>query len=192
MIFRRSSNVPVLSDYHQYRDSYLRPDFRYRCAYCLTHEFYFLQGDGGEIDHHRPLHALAHDFSFLKNAYSNLYWNCGQCNSEKGNLWPTDAEYAEGFRFLDPCAEDHHDHWDTHPNGTVTAKTGIGRYTIRFIRLDRQRLNHLRRLLFGYQQTITALESELNRRNLPSKQREALLAHLADIKPLVDPPVFER
>jgi len=62
MIFRRSPNVPVFSDYHQYRDSYLRPDFQYRCAYCLTHEFYFLQGDGGEIDHHRPLHGQDHEF----------------------------------------------------------------------------------------------------------------------------------
>jgi len=192
VIFRRSPDVPNFSDYHQYRYPYLRPDFQYRCAYCLTHEFYFLQGDGGEIDHHRPLHAKNHDFSPLRNVYSNLYWTCGQCNLEKGNLWPTAAEYEQGFRFLDPCAEDHNDHWDTHPDGTVTAKTSIGRYTIRFIRLDRRRLDQLRRLLFGYQQKITALELELNRRNLPSEQREALLAHLADIKPLVDPPVLER
>ncbi|MDQ2799803.1 MAG: hypothetical protein M3Y13_09190, partial [Armatimonadota bacterium] len=74
MIFRRSPNVPALNDYRAYRDLYLRPDFRYRCAYCLTHEFYFLQGDGGEIDHHRPLRAAHRDFSHLKNDYSNLYW----------------------------------------------------------------------------------------------------------------------
>ena len=111
MIFRRTPDVPTLSDYRAYRDTYLRPDFQYRCAYCLTHEFYFLQGDGGEIDHFRPLHAKDHDFSHLKNEYSNLYWTCGQCNLEKGNHWPSDAEYAEGFRFLDPCVEDHDDHW---------------------------------------------------------------------------------
>jgi len=192
VIFRRSVNVPRFSDYHLYRDPYLRPDFQYRCAYCLTHEFYFLQGDGGEIDHHRPLHAAFYDFSSLKNTYSNLYWTCSQCNSEKGNLWPTDAEYSEGFRFLNPCAEDHNDHWDTHPDGTVTAKTSIGRYTIRFIRLDRRRLTHLRRIVFSYQQRVAALEAELSRRNLPPEQREILLAYLDDIKPLVDPPVFER
>jgi 5-methylcytosine-specific restriction endonuclease McrA len=161
VIFRRSLDVPSFSDYRQYRNPYLRPDFQYRCAYCLTHEFYFLQGDGGEIDHHRPLKAQDHDFSHLRNVYDNLYWTCGQCNLEKGNLWPSEAEYAEGFRFLDPCLEDHVDHWDTHTDGTITAKTNIGRYTMRFIRLDRQRLNELRKFLFAYQQKIAALEKEL-------------------------------
>ncbi len=192
MIFRRSLNVPRFSDYRQYQDGYLRPDFRYRCAYCLTHEFYFLQGDGGEIDHFRPLHASEHDFSHLKNEYSNLYWTCGQCNTEKGGLWPAEAEYAAGFRFLDPCVEDHDDHWETHPDGTVTAKTNVGRFTVQFIRLNRQRLNDLRRLLFAYQQKVNALEQELTRRSLSAEQRVLLSAYLADIKALLEPPVFER
>ena len=192
MIFHRSPNVPLLNDYRAYRDTYLRPDFRYRCAYCLTHEFYFLQGDGGEIDHFRPLNASGHNFTHLKNDYDNLYWTCGQCNLEKSNRWPSDAEYAEGYRFLDPCADDHEDHWTTHADGTVTAKTNIGRFTIRLIRLDRQRLNDLRRFLHGYQAKIAALEVELGRRELGAEQRMALLAHIADIKLLVAPPVFER
>jgi hypothetical protein len=192
VIFRRALDVPHLYDYREYRDSYLRPDFRYRCAYCLTHEFYFLLGDSGEIDHHRPLHAKEHDFSVLRNDYGNLYWTCGQCNREKGNHWPSAAEYADGLRFLDPCVEDHDDHWDTHADGTVTAKTNIGRFTIRYVRLDRQRLTDLRRFLHSYQQQVIAIEAELNRRRLDPQQRAALIAHLADIKPLVDPPVFER
>lgn len=192
MIFRRTVAVPQFSDYRDYRDAYLRPDFQYRCAYCLTHEFYFLQGDGGEIDHHRPLHAAHHDFSSLKNVYDNLYWVCGRCNREEGNLWPSDAEYADGLRFLDPCLEDHNDHWDTHADGTVTAKTNTGRYTILNIRLDRKRLNELRRLLSTYQQRVASIEDELRHRTLDPERRTALLAHLADIKTLVDPPVFER
>lgn len=192
MIFHRSLNTPQFNDYRRYRDAYLRPDFRYRCAYCLTHEFYFLQGDGGEIDHFRPLHAAEHEFSHLKNEYSNLYWTCGQCNTEKGNAWPTEAEYASGFRFLDPCIEDHDDHWETDTNGILTAKTSTGRFTIQSIRLNRQRLKELRRLLFSYQQKVVALELELKRRDLTSEQRILLQAYLADIKSLVEPPVFNR
>ena len=56
MIFQRSPNVPTLDDPLDYRDLYLRPDFQFRCAYCLTHEHYFLDGEAGEVDHHRPLH----------------------------------------------------------------------------------------------------------------------------------------
>ena len=169
MIFRRSPNVPILNDYRAYRDTYLRPDFGYRCACCLTH-----------------------DFSHLKNEYSNLYWTCGQCNLEKGNFWPSDTEYAEGFRFLDPCAEDHDDHWETHANGTLTAKTNVGRFTIKFIRLDRKRLNDLRRFLHVYQEKVAALEMELEQRELGPEQCAAMLAHLVDIKTLVSPPVFDR
>ena len=189
MIFRRTPNVPPLADY---RDLYLRPDFQHRCAYCLTHEFYFLQGAGGEIDHHRPLHATGQDFSHLRSIDSNLYWTCGQCNLEKGDLWRSDEEYAGGLRFLDPCAEDHDAHWDTHTDGRLTAKTDMGRHTILNIRLDRKRLTDLRCLLYTYQQKVAAIEDELNRRRLSPEQRTILLAHLADIKPFVDPPVFER
>jgi hypothetical protein len=56
VIFRRSREVPQFSDYLDYRDLYLRPDFEHRCAYCLTHEHYFLDGEAGEVDHFRPLH----------------------------------------------------------------------------------------------------------------------------------------
>ena len=192
MIFSRSLNVPLFNDYRACRDAYLRPDFQYRCAYCLTHEFYFLQGDGSEIDHFRPLQAREHDFSHLRNEYRNLYWTCGQCNSEKGHFWPTDTEYAEGFRFLDPCVEDHDDHWDTNADGTVTARTNLGRFTVLHVRLDRQRLNQLRRFLRVYQEKVAALEAEVERRDLDPERRAAVLVHLADIKPLVVPPVFER
>ena len=107
MIFRRSPDVPVLNDYRAYRDPYLRPDFQYRCAYCLTHEFYFLQGDGGEIDHYRPLHAKNHDFSHLKNVYGNLYWTCGQCNLEKEtfgqamqNMWMASDSWTRAWKTM--------------------------------------------------------------------------------------------
>lgn len=58
MIFRRSLDVLVLHNPLDYRDIYLRPDFQFRCAYCLTHEYYFLDGEAGQIDHHRPLHPF--------------------------------------------------------------------------------------------------------------------------------------
>ena len=53
MIFRRQP-VRLYRDYTEYRP-FLRQDFHYRCAYCLTHE-YFVGGEAGcTIDHHRPL-----------------------------------------------------------------------------------------------------------------------------------------
>jgi hypothetical protein len=193
MIFRRSTDVPVLDNYEGYRDPYLRPDFQYRCAYCLTHEHYFLDGDAGEIDHHRPLNPpsqIGKDFSELKNVYENLYWSCSRCNRIKGNRWPTDAQYAAGERFLDPCVEDHDAHWATHPDGTITPFTLIGHYTIRKIRLDRPALNRRRAQLYQDQQKFALLEAELERRDISREHQQILRDYLADVRQRIFPPNF--
>lgn len=193
MIFRRSPDVPALDNPLDYRDLYLRPDFQFRCAYCLTHEHYFLDGEAGEVDHHRPLHppkALGLDFSRFRSAYENLYWCCSSCNSYKGNRWPTNAQYASGIRFLDPCVEDHAAHWETHPDGTVTAKTTTGRYSIRNIRLDRPRLNKRRAEIYHYQQKLVQILQELEQTAITPEHRQTLLERLQDAKEQIDPPVF--
>jgi hypothetical protein len=194
MIFTRTPNVPQLDHYGLYRDPYLRPDFRYRCAYCTIHEFYFSQGDGGEIDHHRPLNpprSIGQDFSHLRNDYSNLYWSCGKCNGTKGNRWPSDAEYADGQRFLDPCIEDHDDHWTVRPDGTIAATSTIGAYTIEGIRLNRRRLVGLRARLHGYQQRVIRLRSLLEQKSMEPWIRAELLRSLDDVLQMINPPVFE-
>ncbi len=56
MIFHRSRPPRNYSDYTLFRPL-LRQDFRYRCAYCLRHE-YFLGGEAGCcIDHYRPVNG---------------------------------------------------------------------------------------------------------------------------------------
>jgi len=54
MIFHRSIAVRRYQNHTAYR-SLLRRDFQYRCAYCLTHEFYLGDEAGCCIDHHRPI-----------------------------------------------------------------------------------------------------------------------------------------
>lgn len=193
MIFRRSPDVPALDDPLDYRDPYLRPDFQFRCAYCLTHEYYFLDGEAGEVDHHRPLRppkSLGLDFSHLRSAYDNLYWCCPRCNLYKGNRWPTSVQYAAGIRFLDPCAEDHDDHWETHPDGTVSAKTATGRYTIQKIRLDRPRLNKRRSEAYRNGQKLTQILQELEQTALTPEHRATLLERLTDMEERINLPVF--
>ncbi len=193
MIFRRSTDVLVLHNPLDYRDIYLRPDFQFRCAYCLTHEYYFLDGEAGQIDHHRPLHppaALGLDFSHLRSVYGNLYWCCSRCNLCKGNNWPTNEQYEAGIRFLDPCVEDHDAHWDTHPDGTVTAKTPVGHYSVRIIRLDRPRLNKRRAEVHQYSQKRVQIMLELEQIDLSPQHRRTLQDYLADIETRINPPVF--
>ena len=191
MIFRRTADVPQLSDYRNYRDPYLRPDFQYCCAHCLTHERFFLDGEAGEVDHFRPLHpppALGKDFSHLRNVYANLYWSCSRCNLYKGNAWPTDEEYARGDRFLDPCAEDHDAHWETHSDGTLTAKTATGQYTIENVRLARPRLNRRRAEQHKARQKTMELQQQLERTDLEPEHRQAIHDRLDSLLEWISPP----
>jgi hypothetical protein len=192
MIFTRSDNVPKLKDYRAYRDPYLRPDFQFRCAYCLIHERFFLETGGGEIDHHRPLNPpanIGNDFSHLKNEYANLYWTCGECNNCKANKWPSDEEFVLGIRFLDPCAEDHQEHWDLMPDGHLQPKTVTGRYTIREIRLNRSFLVRARRHFLAKRQAVVEIREWLLKADLNELEFVKIDQALRDDY-LLDPPAF--
>lgn len=76
---------------------YLRNDFSHECAYCKLQEkeVGFIDADYFEIDHFRP--QSDNDQSFNPHMYSNLYYACEKCNSEKSNTWSEEL--------LDPCKE---------------------------------------------------------------------------------------
>ena len=125
MIFTRSLPPKTYRDYNAYRP-FLRLDFRFRCAYCLRHEF-FLGGEAGCcIDHHRPLRG-PYARPDLATDYTNLYWCCRECNENKADTWPSPEEAARGWRLLDPCQpEDDHDlHLRVLTDGSLEALTPI-------------------------------------------------------------------
>lgn len=185
MIFQRSPDVPALDEYEAYRP-YLRQDFEYRCAYCLRHEFFFGGGEAGEIDHHRPRHL----FPGLTAQYGNLYWSCRRCNAVKGGKWPSAEQIGRGLRFLDPCAEDHDDHWRTRADGTLEPVTSIGQYTVRQMRLDRPTLTQFRQFLHQLQERVRAIEAALTATDLSPEMRAGLWAELDAATMLIHPPVF--
>ncbi|HLK60176.1 MAG TPA: HNH endonuclease [Chthonomonadaceae bacterium] len=179
-------------DHRQYRDL-LRQDFQFRCAYCLTQEF-FLGGEAGcEIDHHHPLHG-PHGRPDLEAIYSNLYWSCAECNSNKGDTWPDEEEYEQGHRFIDPCEAwgDHDNHWRFHPDGRLEALTPEGRYTERNLMLWREFLVDRRRQMFQDQEDAVTIRTMLGRKRLSTHRRAELERHLADILRRLEPPLFDR
>jgi uncharacterized protein (TIGR02646 family) len=80
--------------------------FRRRCAYCLTPDDRLGGEEGMKVDHFHP-EARRKD---LRLAWSNLYYCCDACNNRKSDH-PKGKEAAQGFRFVDPCAEDPDDHF---------------------------------------------------------------------------------
>lgn len=185
MIFERSEGVLPADDYEAYRPS-LRRDFQYRCAYCLRHEFFFGGGEAGEIDHHRPRHS----FPDLIAEYRNLYWSCRKCNAIKSSKWPSVGQTERGLRFLDPCAEDHDDHWAVQANGTLEPLTPIGEYTLVQIRLNRTELTQFRRFLRQAKERVQAIRAALMEAGLSPDVRLGLLAEMSAMDVLAHPPVF--
>jgi hypothetical protein len=191
MIFRRSQ-PPQYRDYHSYKQI-LREDFQFRCAYCLTHEF-FLGGEAGcVIDHHRPIRGK-YGRPDLASVYTNLYLGCDECNEDKSDTWPSEEEYARGERFIDPCEEwgDHDLHWQIETDGTLTPLTPEGRYTNDVLMLWRDSLVDRRAQQFRDQEEFRALQAELDTANLPDNIKTILQARLTDIVKRLEPPVFHR
>lgn len=192
MIFYRRIPTRRYSDYRLYR-SILREVYRYRCAYCLRHE-YFLGGEAGCcIDHHRPTGGL-HARPELQNDYSNLYWCCWECNENKANTWPDPEDYIQGSRFIDPCeTEDDHDkHLHVHADGTIIPLTNAGRYTCQILKLWRRHLVFYRAELYRRHVEVEEISSLLSEKKLRPELREPLEAHLRTLLIMLEPPVFDR
>jgi hypothetical protein len=192
MVFSRSVPQRRFRDYTRYRPQ-LRRDFRYRCAYCLTHERYLGGEAGYTIDHHRPQRG-PYARPDLSSQYANLYWTCRECNDNKSDTWPSPEEQSVGLRFLDPCVpEDDHDlHVGMLPDGSVESLTPAGEYTIEHLMLWRDQLQYHRIRLHTWQQERDELVELLARKKMPPDVRARLEAVIVGLSEYLEPPMFDR
>jgi hypothetical protein len=203
MIFRREETPPRSHDYQSYRP-YLRKDFRNRCAYCLRHEGH----NGGEanfcIDHYRPIRG-EYGRPELECEYSNLYYACSECNGNKSDKWPSEAQRQQGYRFLNPCEPEddydlfnlcqsqngHDQHFCFKPDGTLVPLNNPGKYTYIILVLWRPQLCDWRAKMYQLQARATEIETII--RSIRSHQdRTELERELEEIREELHPPVFDR
>ena len=192
MVFTRRTLRRTYADYIRYRP-FLRQDFLFRCAYCLRNE-YFVGGEAGcVIDHLRPQKGPYGRLD-LVSVYENLYWCCSECNSIKGDTWPSPEETAAGRRFLDPCQpEDDHDlHWSVEEDGTLKALTHVGEYTIANLVLEREGLVYHRRQRLRWEREWAELLDALTKWELEEPVRSIVEARLAELASWIEPPIFHR
>lgn len=191
MIFTRSAPYRNYRDYTKYC-LHLRLDFQYRCAYCLTHEYHNGGEANFEIDHHRPLKG-PRSRPDLAAVYSNLYWSCRECNSNKADAWPDEMEYDDGFRYIDPCEEwgDHDLNWVFHHDGTIEALTNAGIYTEDQLMLWREMLRDHREQIFHDQDEVVEIESILQQ-VYDYERRAELEKRLNSLMQYLYPPVYDR
>lgn len=106
------------------------------------HEYTLADASNFGVDHFEPK-SKAH---LLECAYKNLYYSCNICNRIKRDTWPTNAQIAQGFRFVDVCSEViYGKHLRCKFDGTLEALTKAGEYTEERIDLNRPDLKELRK-----------------------------------------------
>lgn len=154
--YRSSPKVTV--KYKDYKPD-LREDFFKRCGYCNDldrwcggHRFY-------QLDHFIPKKYLD---LISEYEYSNLVYSCFFCNNSKRAKWPSGDEtisIVNNEGFVNPVEASYENHLERIDNGTIVAKTPLGQYMIKSLKL------YLRRhaILFSLEQlddTINKLRIE--------------------------------
>ena len=118
----------------------LRERAGHRCEYCLLHEEdAFLP--------HEPDHIIAVKHRDETNE-GNLAWTCFVCNRGKGSdLASVDETTGEIVRLFHPRTDSWDDQLELMKDGSISAKTAIGRVTITLLKLNRPELLAIRALL---------------------------------------------
>lgn len=119
------------ADHEAYRD-WLRDEFWYRCAYCLTRETWLRGKAGFQIDHCLP--QSQHPERSLD--YENLVYSCPWCNQAKAGVPvpnPSEVPYGTALQVND--------------DGSIEAKTPLGEILIPGLRLDHPELTAQRRMV---------------------------------------------
>ena len=112
----------------------------HRCEYCLLHE------DDAFLPH-EPDHIIAVKHRGETNE-GNLAWTCFVCNRGKGSdLASVDETSGEIVRLFHPRTDSWDNHLELMKDGSLSARTAIGRVTITLLKLNRPELLAIRALL---------------------------------------------
>lgn len=172
VFIRRQPAPPEQANYAKYRE-FVRADFSECCAYCLLFERISGGRENFELDHYRP--KSNPKFAHQINDFYNIYYCCHVCNHTKGATWPDDELMSLGYRFIDLCVEDFSEHFHEEDDGFWTPLTKPAQYTVERLRLNREHLVKIRKLL---RQLATLRRREPLNWNAPS--REEILILLGD------------
>ena len=109
-------------------------DFHERCAYCDDKDFYC----GGYYTFHVEHFAPIEKFPALKYVYENLLYSCPYCNKAKSDAWPSNdptVNVVDDEGFINPCSEEYDAHLERLSNGKINAKTPLGEYMTKKLKL---------------------------------------------------------
>lgn len=131
MIHRRTQTPPKFKRYQSYK-KYLKVEFENKCIYCRMPDG--LKGEASfGVEHYKP----SSKFKDLECTYSNLYYCCNTCNSNKGNFWPSVHDLIKKLFVPNPCDHVMVQHLKyVHEN--VESKSDAGAFCIELLRLNEE------------------------------------------------------
>ncbi len=128
----------AVAHYREYKSD-LKEDFYSRCGYCNDTDHW----SGGwrfyQLDHFVPKKYLV---AISQHEYSNLIYSCFYCNNSKRAKWPSKDEQIaivgnEGF--INPRETVYTDHLERDGDGNIIAKSDLGVYMIKALKLKLKR-----------------------------------------------------
>ena len=185
-VYPKATHVRQLSPrvFRRYRTykGYLRKEFARKCVYCRMPDGMKGWAQFG-VEHYRPKER----FPGLECTYSNLYYCCNDCNSRKGEYWPSRG--YEKTRFIpNPCDHVMFDH--VRFSGTQVAfRTLAGRTMVDLLQLNDREVVEYRQfmmdMLDGTSQRCTGIEKDIasaKKRLASASQQEAATLQAAITK----------
>lgn len=157
---KRTLSPGPFTDYRKFKEP-LRQEFGRQCIYCRMPD-HLRTPRSFDVEHYRPKKL----FPQLLCHYPNLFYACSECNSRKGQHWPSAEALERGAFIPNPC-----DHVMTHHVRFDREHVrGVGSYGDFMI--DRLQLNHeslvevrkqIQLIIADIRSTMAAAERELDR-----------------------------
>lgn len=130
---------PKSVTHHREYKQYLKEDYHARCGYCNDPDHWTGGWRFYQLDHFVPQKYLS---VISKTEYSNLVYTCFFCNNSKRAKWPSKDEniHNDGTEgFVHPVTTEYEDHLERDNAGNIIAKTQVGKYMIKALKLDLKR-----------------------------------------------------
>lgn len=134
----KRDNPRVVNHYREYKSD-LQEDFDSKCGYCNDPDDYCGGFRFYQLDHFIPRKYLV---EISENEYTNLVYSCFYCNNAKRAKWPSKNEKIaivgnEGF--VNPREELYCEHLCRDVEGNIIAKSDLGAYMIKAMKLSLKR-----------------------------------------------------
>lgn len=165
-IHKRKLSPGPFKRYQTYK-KYLKTEFDGTCVYCRMPDS-LSEVKSYAVEHYRP----KGQFPELETDYSNLFYSCCDCNSQKGVFWPSKSQLSLGMFIPNPCDYVMHEHLRLQTEGAIKPHTFTGQCTIDILDLNAPSRIEKRFAFLSIKKNVEAVISNLQKQYTKLKKIE--------------------